>query len=145
VDTARLPQPYPRLHILGATLAALMVTAAGALFSHWLIDTWYVPTGGGVHGSFMLLVVGVLFYTLLNYANDRRAAHIRRFRIVAECNHHIRNALQVLTLAQDARIQQGALGVSHQIADAVHRIELTLAEVFPRVLQGPRNEARVPR
>jgi hypothetical protein len=144
VDTAGLPQPYPRLYILGATLAALIVTAGGALFSRWLVDTWYFPMGGWVHGSFMLLVVGGLVYTLLRYANDRRAANIRRFRIVAECNHHIRNALQVLTLTHDARIQQESLGISRQIADAVHRIELTLAEVFPRVLQGPRTDAQSP-
>lgn len=92
----------------------------------------------------MLLVVGGLVYTVLRYANDRRAANIRRFRIVAECNHHIRNALQVLTLTHDARIQPGSLGVRRQIADAVHRIELTLAEVFPRVLQGPLTEAESP-
>ena len=137
VDTARLPQPYPRLHILGATLVAVMVIAGGALFSRWLVSTWYHPMGGWVHGSFMLLLVGGLVYTLLSYANARRAGHIRRFRIVAECNHHIRNALQVLALAQDARTQQGAREVS-QIGDSVHRIELTLAEVLPGVVEGSR-------
>jgi hypothetical protein len=133
-DTSRLPQPYPRFYILGGTLAALIVTAGGALFSRWLVDTWYHPMGGWIHGSFMLLIVGGLLYTLLRYENDRRAANIHRFRVVAECNHHIRNAVQVLTFNHDGRIQQGAMGISRHIADAVHRIELTLSEVFPRVL-----------
>jgi hypothetical protein len=133
-DTARLPQPYPRFYILGGILAALIVTAGGALFSRWLVDTWYPHMGGWIHGSFMLLIVGGLLYTLLRYENDRRAATIHRFRVVAECNHHIRNALQVLIFNHDGRIQQGALGISRQIACAAHRIELTLSEVFPRVL-----------
>jgi hypothetical protein len=133
-NTARLPQPYPRFYILGGTLAALIVTAGGALFSRWLVDTWYPSMGGWIHGSFMLLIVGGLVYTSLRYENDRRAANIHRFRVVAECNHHIRNALQVLIFNHDGPIQQGSLGISGQIADAVRRIELTLSEVFPRVL-----------
>ena len=133
-DTTRLPQPYPRFQVMGTILAALIVTAGGALFSRWLVDTWYPAMGGWIHGSFMLLIGGGLVYTLLRYENDRRAANIHRFRVVAECNHHIRNALQVLTFNQDGRIQQESLGISRQIADAVHRIELTLSEVFPRVL-----------
>ena len=133
-DTARLPQPYPRFYILGAILAALIVTAGGALFSRWLVDTWYPSMGGWIHGSFMLLIVGGLVYTSLSYENDRRAANIHRFRVVAECNHHIRNALQVLIFNHGGPIQPGSLGISGQIADAVRRIELTLSEVFPRVL-----------
>lgn len=133
-DTARLPQPYPRFYLLGTVLAALIVTAGCALFSRWLVDTWYPPMGGWIHGSFMLLIVGGLLYTLLRYENDRRTANIRRFRVVAECNHHIRNALQVLLVNHDGSVQKGALGISRQIGDAVHRIELTLSEVFPRVL-----------
>jgi len=140
-DPARLPQPYPRLYIWGTTLAALIVTGASALFSRWLVDMWYPSMDAMVHGSFMLLVVGGLFYTLLRYANDRRAADIDRFRTVAECNHHIRNALQVLSLTRDARTQQGSVEVSRQTADSMRRIELTLTEVLPKVLQWPRTSA----
>jgi len=132
--TARLPHPYPRLYILGGTLAALIVTGGGALFSRWLVDRWHPALGGWIHGSFMLLIAGGLVYTVLRYENDRRAANMDRFRVVAECNHHIRNAVQVLTFTHDGRIQEESLGLSRQISDAVHRIELTLSEVFPRVL-----------
>ena len=136
-DIARLPQPYPRFHIFGGILAALIVTAGGALFSRWLVETWLpvVHIGGWIHGSFMLLIVGGLLYALLRYENERRAANIARFRVVAECNHHIRNALQVLIYTRDGHIEEGSLGIGRrQISDAVNRIELTLSEVFPRVL-----------
>jgi len=133
-DTAHLPQPYPRYYILGGILTALSVAVAGALLSRWLVETWYPTMGGWIHGSFMLLIVGGLVYTLMRYENNRRAANIRRFRVVAACNHHIRNALQVLIFNHDGFIQQDSLGIRRQIADAVHRIELTLSEVFPRVL-----------
>jgi hypothetical protein len=134
VDTTRLPQPYPRLHILGATLVVVMVTAGVALFSRWLVIRWY-HLHGWIHGVFMLLVVGGLVYALLSYANQGRADSIHRLRIVAECNHHIRNALQVLSFTHNAPMQRGALEVS-QIGDSVQRIELTLAEVLPRVFEG---------
>ena len=140
-DTARLPKPYPRLYIWGTTLAALIVTGLGALLSRWLVRMWYPSMDALVHGSFMLLVVGGLIYTLLRFTNDRRAAEIDRFRTVAECNHHIRNALQVLSLTRDTRTQQGSPDVSRHTADSVYRIELTLAEVLPRVLQWPRTTA----
>jgi len=133
-DTPRLPQPYPRFYILGSILVALVVTAAGALFSRWVVGTWRPAMDGWIHGSFMLLIVGGLLYTLLRYENDRRAASIQRFRVVAECNHHIRNALQVLLYTHDGGIDEGSLRMSRKISDAVHRIELTLSEVIPRVL-----------
>jgi hypothetical protein len=142
VDTARLPKHYPRLYIWGTTFIALMMSAVGAMFSRWLANTWYPSMDGLVHGGFMLLVVGGLVYTLLRYANDRRAADIQRFRTVAECNHHIRNALQVLSYTCDARNQQGSPEVRRHTADSVHRIELTLAEVLPRALRRwPRTNA----
>src|SRR5271157_1125276 len=105
-DTERLPQPYPLFHILGVTLAVLIVTGSGALFSRWLVDNRYPSMGGWIHGSFMLLIVGGLVFTLLRYENVRRTANIHRFRILAECNHHIRNALQVLIFEHDGAIQQ---------------------------------------
>ncbi len=132
-NTPRLPQPYPLFYILGVTLAALVVTGSGALFSRWLVDTRYPSMSGWIHGSFMLLIVGGLVYTLLRYENVRRAANIHRFRIVAECNHHIRNALQTLIFNNEGTIQQESLGIS-KIADSVRRIELTLYEVLPKVL-----------
>jgi hypothetical protein len=135
-DSARLPHPYPRFFVAGAILTALIVTGTGALLSRWLVETWspVMHIGGWVHGSIMLLIVGGLVYTVLKYENERRAASIRRSRVVAECNHHVRNALQVLIFNYDQVVQPEPLGLSRQIIDAVRRIELTLSEVFPEVL-----------
>jgi hypothetical protein len=132
-DTTPLLQPYPRFRLLWGTLAALIVTAGGALFSRWLADTRYPSIGGWVHGSFMMLIVGGLVYLVLRGENNRRAAIIHRFRVVAECNHHIRNALCVLMYAHDTP-DRDSFQVRREIGDAVRRIELTLSQVFPRVL-----------
>jgi hypothetical protein len=132
LDTSRLPQPYPRFYASGVALAVLLVTGASAFFSRWLVDTRYPSMGGWLHGLFMLMIVAGLVYTLVKYENDRRAANIRRFQVVAECNHHIRNAVQVLILRDN--LPDGSPAISRQIADAVHRIEITLSEVFPRIL-----------
>lgn len=64
---------------------------------------------------------------LLRRENERRAAEILRYRAVAEANHHIRNALQVLAFYAPSAEHR-------EIGDAVQRIELTLSEVLPKVL-----------
>ncbi len=133
LDTSRLPQPYPRFFTSGVILGILIVTGASALFSRWLVDTRYPSLGGWFHGMFMLMIVAGLVYALMRYENDRRAANIRRFRVVSECTHHIRNAVQVL-IFHDSGLERGSPAISRQIADAVHRIELTLSEVFPKML-----------
>ena len=107
-------------YIWGGHLCSLLATAGSALVSPRLVDTWYPSMGGWIHGSFMLLIVAGLLYTLLRYENERRGAQIQRLRVVAECNDQIRNALQVLIWNHDGRLEHGALGISHQIADAAH-------------------------
>ncbi len=132
LDTSGLPQPYPRFYAAAVALAALLVTAASAFFSRWLVDTRYPSMGGWLHGVFMLMIVAGVVYTLVRYENDRRAANIRRLQVVSECNHHIRNAVQVLIARNE--LQDAPPGIGREITDAVHRIELTLSEVFPKIL-----------
>ncbi len=45
------------------------------------------------------IVAGFLFYTLGNNERVRRNLVRERLRTIAEMNHHIRNALQVITYA----------------------------------------------
>jgi len=48
---------------------------------------------------------------------------------VAECNHHIRNALQVLIFNYDGGIQRQSLGISRQLATrAPHRADLEVRQ-----------------
>ena len=51
------------------------------------------------------IVAGFLFYSLSNNERQRRQLVQERLRTIAEMNHHIRNALQVITYATAAENQ----------------------------------------
>lgn len=74
------------------------------------------------------LVAGFLFYSLSNYERLRRKLVQERLRTIAEMNHHIRNALQVITYATASKSESGSVEL---IRNSVERIEWALREVLP--------------
>ncbi len=77
-------------------------------------------------------IIGILFgVVLLKLMLSQRARHrrfVERFEIIAEMNHHIRNALDQIQLsAHFAHNQQ----LTNQIDTAVERIEWALRVVLP--------------
>ena len=75
------------------------------------------------------IVAGFLFYSLSN--NERSGANWcnERLRTIAEMNHHIRNALQVIAYASAAKIHTESV---EMIRSSVERIEWALARGAPR-------------
>jgi hypothetical protein len=93
----------------------------------------------GVPGRDLLLassllvgtVAGALVY-VLSLRDRQREAYVEcRLRVIADMNHHIRNALQVITFysRNGARQQVG-------IVEAVERIQWALREVLPQLLES---------
>ncbi len=74
------------------------------------------------------LVAGFLFFSLSNYERLRRKLVQERLRTIAEMNHHIRNALQVITYAAASKPESGSVEL---IRNSVERIEWALREVLP--------------
>ena len=74
------------------------------------------------------LVTGCLFYTLALNERVRRDLMRDRLRTVAEMNHHIRNALQVITYAAEVNKNDASV---EMIRNSVERIEWALREVLP--------------
>lgn len=74
------------------------------------------------------IVAGFLFYSLNNNERLRRKFVRERLRTIAEMNHHIRNALQVITYA--TATEKSAQSVE-LIRSSVERIEWALREVLP--------------
>ena len=73
------------------------------------------------------LITGALFFL---YGHARRRALARRLETIALMNHHIRNALQVIsasTYIPDRAREVGA------IDDAVKRIQWALREILPKL------------
>lgn len=80
------------------------------------------------------IVAGFLFYSLTNVDRTRRNALRERLRTIAEMNHHIRNALQVITYATATQKNTESMEL---IRSSVERIEWALREVLPGHVEPP--------
>lgn len=74
------------------------------------------------------LVAGYFFYTWALNERMRREQMRERLRTIAEMNHHIRNALQVITYATAVGKDDASV---EMIRNSVERIEWALREVLP--------------
>src|SRR5690348_8713116 len=78
------------------------------------------------------LVAAALVYAL-STREQHRQEHVEcRLRVIAEMNHHIRNALQVITF-YSRKGQKQEVG----IVEAVDRIQWALREVLPQLPEQP--------
>ncbi|PYY22052.1 MAG: hypothetical protein DMG62_15075 [Acidobacteria bacterium] len=83
--------------------------------------------------SFLVgLVAAALVYFLSVRERQRRAYVDCRLRVIAEMNHHIRNALQVITF-YSRKGEKQEVGV----VEAVERIQWALREVLPQLPGSP--------
>ena len=88
-------------------------------------------TSSGLTG----IVAGFLFYSLSNQQRERRRLVQQRLQIIAEMNHYIRNALQVINYASLAQTHAESVELIH---NSVERIEWALREVLPEYVASPR-------
>jgi hypothetical protein len=107
---------------LGMLMDRLLLTEGIPRFDLLLISNALV---GGVAAG---LVVAWI------YQQRQRAAFVSgRMRVIAEMNHHIRNALQVIQFS--TRNQSGEAEVK-AMRDAVQRITWALREVLPQLMNA---------
>lgn len=85
--------------------------------------------------SIIGIIAGWLFYQFAKNEKTKRETMRERLRTVADLNHHIRNALQVIRYAGSSKTAQDATQLQ-LINEAVARIEWALREVLPRYPQG---------
>lgn len=81
-----------------------------------------------VSDALAALLAGVLFYKILEAGRHRRKLILQRLETIDQMNHHIRNALQVISFTVHAN-QEHAQEVSN-IDRAVNRIQWALREIF---------------
>jgi hypothetical protein len=110
-------------------LVVLLVWAVGFGFDRLLARDGITRndillTSNGLTG----LVAGYLFYTLALNERVRRLLIQERLRSIAEMNHHIRNALQIITYATAVGKDDESVEL---IRSSVERIEWALREVLP--------------
>ncbi len=79
------------------------------------------------------IVAGALFWQARRRDTERRRFIRERLRTISEMNHHIRNALQIISLySYKERDEKTMKDLGH----AVNRIEWALSEVLPAELLG---------
>jgi signal transduction histidine kinase len=119
-----------RLRWTAACLAIIAFVLTQAL--HWLLypltnaDLLLRRMGADALAS---VIIGLLAYRVFRNLVERRRALYERLQLIAELNHHIRNALQVIVyFAQNAKDRESA----ERLRDSIERIQWALREVLPR-------------
>jgi hypothetical protein len=86
----------------------------------------------GIHGVSALiddLLIGVLAgFLVFVYESHRHKAMLRRMRVIAEMNHHVRNALQPILYSPYMKGQAEQVRI---IQEGTERIQWALREVLP--------------
>jgi signal transduction histidine kinase len=79
--------------------------------------------------GFSALVAALLAAKLIQVNRERHQMLLARMQVIAEMNHHIRNALSPLSLSLDDTENQQLKSV---VSEAVDRIDWALREILPR-------------
>ena len=83
------------------------------------------------------VIVGFLVAKLFESSYKRRQVTLARIQVISEMNHHIRNALSVISLSTDGIQNQQSVKL---ITEALDHIEWTLGEILPRQEPLPEKE-----
>jgi hypothetical protein len=75
------------------------------------------------------LVIGSLSYHLIRLQHQRRERLRQRVAAIADMNHHVRNALQVISLSFHGKSQDEISA----IRESVNRIQWALRELLPKI------------
>jgi hypothetical protein len=130
-----LPYFLP-LRIRRIWLAVLIF--AGAFFSLGLFVDWLLIharwvsqiQAAAIIDGFFALVVAALIYKVLAHDRERRMKVVERLETIDEMNHHIRNALQVISFNAHPESNDFELA---EMKRAMNRIQWALREILPRV------------
>jgi hypothetical protein len=126
---ARLSRAHRAL--IGCAVAAVVFAGGGML--EWLVTHDYLPQRSlMLAGAVVALALGILVYQLLADIQVRYQAMVVRLQQIAELNHHIRNALQVIAYHNVPELERSTRAIQ-EVSAAVMRIESVLREVLPTV------------
>jgi signal transduction histidine kinase len=76
------------------------------------------------------LICGFVFLLFLRLYRQRRAMLRQRLEVIANMNHHVRNALQVIEFNSYSTSDQEKLGA---VKSSVNRIQWALRELLPKL------------
>lgn len=112
-----------------AIAVALLIFSVGEWLD-WLVLDKVLPFRTMVAADGVVAALaGLLLFKVLADARRRHREMLRHMETIAEMNHHIRNALQVIAYHNVSHPSSGQ--AVDQVGEAVERIEWALREVLP--------------
>ncbi len=131
-------EPDSRRFVLGVALGVGLVSFLATELMHY----WLVPDLGR-HQERLLaellsaLVVSCLVAKLASLSRQQHRLTVARMQVIAEMNHHIRNALAPISLSADIIENRQLI---HAISEGVERIDWALREILPREMPLPEEQ-----
>jgi signal transduction histidine kinase len=127
-----------RRFVVGAAIAVGIVSFLATELMHYLL----VPDIGRSRERFLAevfsaLLVSLLTAKLVQITREQHRLTMARMQVIAEMNHHIRNALSPISLSMDDTENQQ---LNHVISEAVDRIDWALREILPREIPLPEEQ-----
>ena len=126
------PAPWPVRSYKRAIICAAGVGAA-IFCTAFFVERYFHHQGTdpipmiAVSDAIAGLLGGLLILRLSYNVIERRRVILERLRAIADVNHHIRNALDLIQLSAQTTADKNAIGV---IQEGVDRIEWTLREML---------------
>jgi signal transduction histidine kinase len=146
IDRASLPWVYR------ASIAQLVVVAAFFGLAVWAITSgldllWAMYNGLTVIAmstgdALVSIAFGVLLLKLMLVQRARHKKVVQQLEMIAEMNHHIRNALENIQLTAHFLHDQQFIS---DIQTSVERIQWALREVLPKAGEDREDEQRNPK
>ncbi|HWR36608.1 MAG TPA: hypothetical protein VN622_12130 [Clostridia bacterium] len=104
---------------------------------HWLVAPRWRLEGDYVLPDIVAsLLLGILVSRVLSLAWERRQMLLQRLDVIAEMNHHIRNALEMINLSAHQTHDPEAI---KRISEASNRIQWALREILPQDVQDQKD------
>ena len=126
--------PSIRLRSWGSILGVALGIGLVSFLATELMHRWLVPDIGRnrerwLAEAFSAFLVTCLVAKLVHMAREQQRRTVARMQVIAEMNHHIRNALAPIALSVDAIENRQLIRI---ISDGVDRIDWALREILPR-------------
>lgn len=117
-----------RVQLAGATAVFAVAVFAIAFIADWLaFQAGHSLMRFVVSNIVTAVLTSALALTLVSRASERRRVVHERLRILAELNHHIRNALEVIQMSAHTTKDKQAIATINEAAD---RIQVALREIL---------------
>jgi hypothetical protein len=123
-------EPSSRRFVLAAALGVGVVSFLAAEFMHYMLASDLGRSQERLLAEGLsALIVSCLTAKLIQISRERHRLIMARMQVIAEMNHHIRNALSPISLSIDASDNQLLIQV---ITEGLEHIDWALREILPR-------------